>query len=222
LTYAKSSVVEKTLLRAHTENKKFRVIVVDSRPLFEGKNLARSLVRAGLKVQYCLLSGLADVVEDVTKCYLGASSMLGNGRLSSRAGTAMVAMMAKSSAPKASVVVLCESFKFTARVALDSIVMNELGDANMLVEKEDSETFTSTAPPPPSQPAKGGKKGKDDDEAEQEKKRGLEGWQDQANLHLLNLMYDITPAEYIDMVISELGSLPPSAVPVVNGPGGDE
>ena len=29
-------------------------------------------------------------------------------------------------------------------------------------------------------------------------------------------MYDVTPAEYVDMVITEMGSLPPSAVPIVH------
>jgi translation initiation factor eIF-2B subunit delta len=70
---------------------------------------------------------------------------------------------------------------------------------------------------------KGDKKGKDDaDQGESITKQGLEGWRDQKDLYLLNLMYDITPAEYLDMVISELGSLPPSAVPVVNGVHGGE
>lgn len=225
LTFGKSSVVERTLLSAHKEGRNFKVIVVDSRPLFEGKNLARILVRAGIEVQYSLLSALGDVVEDATKCMLGAAAMLGNGRLSARAGTAMVAMMAKDCAARIPVIVLCETVKFTGKVALDSIVMNELGEADALVEQEAIDVFTSTAPPAAvnEKPGKGGKKGKDEDETEGEQvKQGLEGWRDQPNLYLLNLMYDVTPAEYLDMVISELGSLPPSAVPVVNGVYGGE
>lgn len=222
LTYAKSSVVEKTLLTAHRQGKRFKVIVVDSRPLFEGKNHVRSLLRAGLQVQYCLLSAVADVVEDATKCILGASAMLGNGRLSSRAGTAMVAMMAKEVAANIPVIVLCESIKFTGRVALDSLMMNELGEADLLVELEQSDTIT-TDTPTPSQSTKGGKKSKDEDESEDKKsKKGLDGWKEQQNLYLLTLMYDITPAEYLDMVVSEYGTLPPTAVPVVNGVHGEE
>jgi len=38
----------------------------------------------------------------------------------------------------------------------------------------------------------------------------------------LNLMYDVTPAEFLDLVICELGILPPRAVPVVNGVHGDD
>ena len=225
LTYGKSSVVEKTLLSARKAGRQFKVIVVDSRPLFEGKNLARSLIRAGVEVQFSLLSAVGDVVEDATKCMLGAAAMLGNGRLSARAGTAVVAMMAKDSAARIPVIVLCETVKFTDKVALDSIVMNELGEAEALVEQEGVEVFTSTAPAVPAneKSSKGGKKGKEDEEtAETKNKQGLEGWRDQPNLYLLNLMYDVTPSEYLDMVISELGSLPPSAVPVVNAVHGGE
>jgi translation initiation factor eIF-2B subunit delta len=41
LTYARSSVVQGLLLAAHAKGIKFKVIVVDSRPRFEGTLLAR-------------------------------------------------------------------------------------------------------------------------------------------------------------------------------------
>ncbi|KAL6244035.1 hypothetical protein RBB50_008904 [Rhinocladiella similis] len=237
LTYAKSSVVEKTLIAAHRAGKDFRVIVVDSRPMFEGRNLARSLVRAGLKVQYSLLNALSDVVDQgagtVTKCLLGASAMLGNGALQARAGSAMVAMMIKECSQNRSrnvpVIVLCETVKFTAKAALDSVIMNEVGDADALVEVHESNVLTSTAATKiQDQNTKSGKKGatKDKDDEDEDKAggstKGLEGWKEQQGLYLLNLMYDVTPAEYIDAVVCELGSLPPSAVPVVNGVHGDD
>jgi translation initiation factor eIF-2B subunit delta len=238
LVYAKSSVVEKSLLAAHREGKDFSVVVADSRPLFEGKNLARSLARAGLKVQYCLLTGLGSLSRKVTKCFLGASAMMGNGRLYSRAGTAMVAMMAKdsggmvsgfSAAGSVPVIVLCESIKFSSRVVLDSIVGNELGEADALVEHEDDGIVTPAAPPKDHPAAAGGKKARggkadvdDEDDPVRKKKVGLDGWTELPNLQLLNLMYDVTPAEYLDMVITELGSIPPSAVSAVNGVWGGE
>jgi len=120
--------------------------------------------------------------------------------------------------------VVCESVKFTgSRAPLDSISMNELGDGDGLVGYEQSETLT-TISMPTAAPIKGGEKGGKEDESDGPKqKEGLEGWKDQSNLYLLNLMYDSTPAEFIDMVVTELGILPPSAVPVVNGVhGGDD
>ena len=239
LTYAKSSIVEKTLLAAHCQGKQFQVIAVDSRPMFEGKNLARSLIRAGLKVRYCLLSGLADILTNqaspVTKCLLGASAMMGNGNLLSRAGSAMVAMMAKQSgtlnrAKVVPVIVLCETVKFTAKAALDSIILNEIGPADALVEIPSLDTLsTPKATTEKSDTPKGGskQKSKDKDEDYADEKNsgnatGLAGWKEQPNLFLLNLMYDVTPAELLDLVVCELGSLPPRAVPVVNGVHGDD
>lgn len=242
LVYGKSSVVEKTLLRAaRDEKKKFKVVVVDSRPLFEGRNLVRSLLRAGMReggelegcqVIYSLISGLTDALEQnsVTKCLLGASGMLGNGGLYSRCGSAMVAMMAKQY--KIPVLVLAETVKFTAKMAVDSLSLNEVGDADALVERREKQTLTSDLVPAKQDESTGkkggggGKKKGNEDDKEQDNDGAetslLSSWRDQPNLYLLNLMYDVTPKEYLDMVICELGTLPPSAVPVVNGVHGED
>lgn len=45
--------------------------------------------------------------------------------------------------------------------------------------------------------------------------RPLHGWQDNKNLNVLNLVYDCTPSEYIKMIISEVGMVPPTSVPVI-------
>jgi len=243
LVYGKSSLVERTLFHAaRDEGKTFRVVIVDSRPLFEGKNLARGLLRAGMReggelsgceVVYTLISGLAEVLEqeNITKCILGASGMLGNGALYSRCGTAMVAMMAKEA--KVPVMVVAETLKFTGKMAVDSLSLNEIGDTDALIEKQDSSKILTTpgvaaAVTKENETAgkKGGGKKKDDDANENDDQNAnslLKDWHEKPNLYLLNLMYDVTPAEYIDLIICELGTLPPGAVPVVNGVyGGDE
>lgn len=183
LAYGRSSAVQKTLEEALRQGKSFRVIVIDSRPLCEGKVLASDLADAGLEVQYSLLHGLSHLIKDATKVLLGAHAMLSNGRLYSRAGTALVAMMAKEH--NVPVIVCCESVKFSERVALDSIAMNEIAPPDELILQQKT----------PSR---------------------LSNWMDTPNLQMLNLMYDLTPADCIDMVITEYGSLPPSSVPVVH------
>lgn len=180
LTYAKSSIVQKALVKAHEDGKKFRVIIVDSRPLHEGKHLAASLVQLGMDVKYCLTNGLAHNIQDATKVMLGAHAMMSNGRLFSRIGTAVVAMEANDADKP--VIVLCETIKFTERVALDSIVLNEIAPPDELV--------ISGGP--------------------------LEKWKDTRNLQLCNPLYDVTPAEYIQMIISESGNVPPTSVPVLH------
>jgi translation initiation factor eIF-2B subunit delta len=180
MTYAKSSIVQRALVKAHEEGKKFRVIIVDSRPLHEGKHLAAALVRIGMDVKYCLINGLSHNIQDVTKVLLGAHAMMSNGRLFSRIGTALVAMEANEADKP--VIVLCETIKFTERVALDSIVHNEIAPADELV-------------------IPGGP---------------LEQWGDIKKLQLCNPMYDVTPADYIQMIITESGNVPPTSVPVLH------
>lgn len=51
LTYGQSHVVELTLKKAKNNNKKFKVIIVDSKPKHEGKELLRKLVKAGISVK---------------------------------------------------------------------------------------------------------------------------------------------------------------------------
>lgn len=43
----------------------------------------------------------------------------------------------------------------------------------------------------------------------------LEGWQNESSLGLLNLVYDVTPPDFVDLVITELGMIPCTSVPVV-------
>ena len=198
LVYAKSSLVEKTILEAHANGTTFRVIVIDSRPLSEGKSLANSLLNSGIRVEYLPFSALSHAVKQATLVLLGAHSMLSNGRLLSRLGTASVAMQAaRSDIP---VIVCCESVKFSDKVALDSIVLNEVAPAEELLMPSHAVTTA---------------KDEGNESAEQGLK-SLSDWKDIANLQILNLMYDVTPTEYIRMVICEYGSLPPSSVPVVH------
>lgn len=46
-------------------------------------------------------------------------------------------------------------------------------------------------------------------------KRQLEHWQKVELLGLLNLVYDVTPPDFVDIVITELGMIPCTSVPVV-------
>jgi translation initiation factor eIF-2B subunit delta len=211
LTYAASSIVESTLIQAHKSGTPFSVIVVDSKPLFEGKQLARKLANVGINVRYYLITGVSHAIKDATKVFLGAHAMMSNGRLYSRVGTALVSMLANShSIP---VIVLCQSVKFTERVALDSIVGNEVAPAEeLLTESERRELFPLKSLLPVSKGAE-----KTSTEGNTSDTTDVLKWiEDSENLHHLQVLYDVTPAHYINMVITEYGSLPPSSVPVVH------
>ncbi|KAF1847158.1 nagb/rpia/CoA transferase-like protein [Cucurbitaria berberidis CBS 394.84] len=211
LTYAASSIVEQAILHAHKSGVPFSVIVVDSKPLFEGKQLARKLANQGVKVRYYLITGASHAVKDATKVFLGAHAMMSNGRLYSRVGTALVSMLAN--AHSLPIIVLCQSVKFTEKVALDSIVGNEVAPAEELLSEAQRRDLL---PLKSMLPSSKGEEKPDSEDASADTTDVLKWVEDNKNLHHLQVLYDVTPTHYINMVITEYGSLPPSSVPVVH------
>lgn len=130
LTYASSSAVEMILMDAQELGKKFRVVIVDSRPKLEGLKLVRRLVGKGINCTYTHINAVSYVMHEVTRVFLGASSVLSNGTVYSRVGTATVAMVAHQF--RVPVLICCEAYKFHERVQLDSFCFNELGMNNSL------------------------------------------------------------------------------------------
>lgn len=182
------------------------------------------ITRDVLKVSYVLMNSLSStVLEDVDVAFLGAHAMLSNGHLFSRVGTAMVAMMChRRNIP---VLTCCESIKFSERVQLDSVTTNELADPEDLV----TNTGSKKAPQRKLLALEYYKKFQ---EASLERKETLKkatdrkddfpndsdilkDWKTIPLLNILNIMYDLTPPLYINKVVTELGSLPPSSVPVI-------
>lgn len=72
-----------------------------------------------------MINATSFIMGRVTKVLLGAHSLLANGYVMSRAGTAQVALIAQ--AFNKPVLVCCETYKFCERVQTDSIVHNEIG-----------------------------------------------------------------------------------------------
>lgn len=128
LTYGSSSAVEMILMHAHELGKQFRVVIVDSRPKLEGQMLLRRLVRKGISCTYTHINAVSYVMHEVTRVFLGAASVLSNGTVYSRVGTACVAMVAHQF--RVPVLICCEAYKFHERVQIDSICSNELGTKN--------------------------------------------------------------------------------------------
>nr|CAD1818402.1 unnamed protein product [Ananas comosus var. bracteatus] len=184
LTYGSSSVVEMMLAYAHEQGKQFRVVIVDSRPKLEGQALLHRLVKKGLNCTYTHINAVSYIMHEVTRVFLGASSILSNGTVYSRVGTACVAMVAHSF--RVPVLICCEAYKFHERVQLDSICSNELGDPDVIAKVSGRKDLNH-----------------------------LSNCVDNENLQLLNLMYDVTPSDYVSMIITDYGMLPPTSVPVI-------
>lgn len=186
LTYGNSEAIAATFLRMAevSDVSRFRVIVVDSRPLLEGKQLLIKLREANIECSYVLLSALTYVMRDVTKVYLGAAALMSDGGLLGRVGTACVALSAHMH--HIPVLACCESYKISNRVQLESITGNELGDPSQVAALDATNTSGS-----------------------------LENWLEKDNLRLLNLLYDLTPCEFVSGIVTELGIIPPTSVAVL-------
>ncbi|KAG0668017.1 Translation initiation factor eIF-2B subunit delta [Maudiozyma exigua] len=253
VTFGSSKVLTELILHnTRVLKKDLEVIVVDSRPLFEGKKMATILRENGVKVIYTLITSLDTVFNmGVDYVFLGAHSILSNGFLYSRAGTAMIAMSAKRR--NIPVLVCCESLKFSQRVQLDSVTYNELADPNDLVpidyespmERRSSKGILlkqfvkerhehniklekENAPKGNKQQQQQQQKNKHNKDSQgksedstakdtdnEQSENVLDDWQKLASLNIVNILYDLTPPEYINKVITEFGALPPSSVPVI-------
>lgn len=117
-------------MQAKDLNKKFSVVIADTSPEFEGREMAKRLSSYGIKCVYTLISGISFLIHKVTKVFIGASSVLSNGAVVAKIGTSMLTTIAvKHQKP---VVVFSETYKFTDKVNLDPINNNEIGDPSKL------------------------------------------------------------------------------------------
>ncbi|KAF6021432.1 EIF2B4 [Bugula neritina] len=128
-----SSVILKVLTEAAKKHPKLSVIIVDSRPKFEGREMLRKLMRScpTLSCSYVFINSISYVMPLATKVLVGAYAVLANGHVMSRIGTAQVASMAKTY--NVPFLVCCETYKFASRMQTDSYVSNELGDSKQLM-----------------------------------------------------------------------------------------
>jgi translation initiation factor eIF-2B subunit delta len=186
LTFGCSSLIKRALIESwECGEKKFSVIVVDSRPDFEGQEMLESLAKAGICCTYVFINAISFIMPKVTKVLLGAHSLLANGYVMSRVGTAQIAMTANFY--NVPVLVCCETHKFSERVQTDSFVYNEIGDPNALViNKSSMKPYDH-----------------------------LKNWESTPHLTPLNLRYDITPPELVTVVVTEIALLPCTSVQVI-------
>ncbi|KAI4599821.1 hypothetical protein KJ359_001557 [Pestalotiopsis sp. 9143b] len=125
LTYARSTVVERSLLLAKACGTKFSVFIIDDPYEKPGQVMARTLAAADIDVSYSGdFGGLVNHIEKATKILLGPDAVFASGALYARAGTADIAMTASELGKNVSV--LCQTINITERVPADSLAYNEI------------------------------------------------------------------------------------------------
>lgn len=197
LVYAASSLICQVLRTAHSKGKKFRVIVVEGRPRTEGKSMLRFLVRCGIPCSYIYIGSATHAMGETTKVFLGAAAMFSIGDMHSRTGNSMIAALAQSY--NIPVLVCCETYKFTDKVQLHLADSNLHARGRELIERgrHNRPSVLSTS--------------LDGTNSNGSNNSGS------ASLtpNLLNLMYDVTKSRHITVLVTELGMLPCTSVPVV-------
>jgi translation initiation factor eIF-2B subunit delta len=189
------------------------VIVVDSRPKYKGKISLEQLLKNDINCSYVMINAVSFVMPKVTKVILGAQALLANGYVMGSIGSSQIALVAKSSnvpvvgmylysiflfkfkikITKITILVCCETYKFCDKVQTDALVNNELGNPLDLLKTSSRNNIEEVSP--------------------------LADWSSDnkkySNLTILNLSYDVTPPDLISCVVTDMGMLPCTSVPVV-------
>jgi translation initiation factor eIF-2B subunit delta len=239
VTYGSSPLIRAMLLSLlPLKRTGLRIIIIDSMPHWEGLRTLQTLQskegeeeeeQGSISFSYAPLSGAAHALKDASRVILGASGLLVNGSALAPAGTGMIACLAQFY--RLPVIFAAESYKFTDRVQMDSIIYNELSDPLQLMHLAHPPPPTAAAAssqrennqqPPPQHaiylprerhdnlttPSHGGSSTAADPSV------GL----DQLlppRLQLLNVNYDLTPIHNVSAILTEVGLIPPTSVPVL-------
>lgn len=197
MTLGCSLKMQHVLLRALKSGKKFSVIVVDSGPDYDGVQMLRFLKDSSqgdqLRMTYIYISAVAHVMNTVSKVIVGGHGVLANGYVMSKMGTSQVALVANSY--NVPFIVCCETNEFADAVHTDAFVYNESGLCQdyFRVKNEKLGKFVKETCNLSSNVS--------------EKKR--------KNIKILNLLFDVTPPDYVCMIVTEKGIIPCSAVSAV-------
>jgi eIF-2B alpha/beta/delta-like uncharacterized protein len=128
ITCSFSSTVFETL----TLRPDIRVIVAESRPLFEGRLLAQRLAEHGIRATLITDAAIAAFVNDADAAVVGADSVLADGSIVNKVGTRPLALAADDAGVR--FYAATETSKFDARSLMGRAPVLEEGDPHEVAE----------------------------------------------------------------------------------------
>ncbi|WP_052891066.1 translation initiation factor eIF-2B [Thermogemmatispora carboxidivorans] len=134
MTHSLSGTVLEALHACTSQIK--RVIVLEGRPRYEGREMARRLQALNLAVTLITDAEAAIFLPECTAVVVGADSVLANGDVINKAGTALLAWACRGYGIP--FYVLCESLKISSQPWT--------GDLSLLEEKEPEEVLEEPTP----------------------------------------------------------------------------
>jgi translation initiation factor 2B subunit (eIF-2B alpha/beta/delta family) len=124
-TYSYSSTVLDVIREIGYTN----ILITESRPMLEGRQLAKELGEEGFEVLLVVDGAAAMYIESADICLLGADSVQFNGSVINKVGSKLLGYAAKDQGIP--LYILCDTYKFN--------VLNYLGDSIILEEKDSEE-----------------------------------------------------------------------------------
>jgi ribose 1,5-bisphosphate isomerase len=172
MTHCNSEAAIQVLRTAHAQNKKFSVLVTETRPRYQGRITAAILAKDGLDVSLIPDSASRLYMHEVDRVVVGADAIASNGAVVNKIGTSTIALVAHET--RSRFYVAAETYKLSPQTLL--------GD---LVEIEERSPYEVVS----------------------------ERWlSENKGVKVKNPAFDITPPEYIDLIITEQGVYPPQGI----------
>ena len=95
VTISNSQTILEVLKLIFEENKKIEITIAESRPLFEGRILAKDLLKLGVRVNFIMDCQLSEAIKNCKLILLGADKILANGDVVNKVGSKNACLIAK-------------------------------------------------------------------------------------------------------------------------------
>lgn len=97
ITLSRSGTVLSLLKLWHRKNKQLKVVICESRPMYEGRLAAADLVKEGIKVELITDAMMGIYLSQVNAAIIGADSVLKNGNVVNKVGSKALALFCRES-----------------------------------------------------------------------------------------------------------------------------
>ena len=118
LLFGKSKIFKKILLKAKKDNKRFKIIFVDSPKRSQFSTEIEFFNNLGIPVTLTYISGVYHLMQNVSKIFIKADALLANGDLIGKNGISILASIAKIY--NVPVYAFCPFFKFMNKIKLSN------------------------------------------------------------------------------------------------------
>ncbi|MEM3402379.1 MAG: ribose 1,5-bisphosphate isomerase [Candidatus Hadarchaeales archaeon] len=168
MTHCNSEAAISVITSAFRQGKKIEVYVTESRPLWQGRLTAKTLLKEGIPTTMIIDSAVRHFIREIDKVVVGADSIAANGAVVNKIGTSQIALAAHEA--RVLFFVAAETYKFHPGTLVGRLVEIEERDAREVI---DVRKFPK--------------------------------------LKVRNPAFDVTPPDYVDLIITEKGIIPPYA-----------